>query len=84
MYFLSVQLEVQSSDLCLYIALDFTSENRTLCDCADTNGFSEEELLNITFEACDATGRGTVSSLNSTIDADLPILFIPFKSFGVF
>ncbi|XP_042582815.1 inositol 1,4,5-triphosphate receptor associated 2-like [Cyprinus carpio] len=39
---------------------DFTSENRTLCDCADTNGFSEEELLNITFEACDTTGKGEV------------------------
>ncbi len=82
MYFLRVQLELQSSDLCLYIALDFTSENRTLCDCADTNGFSEEELLNITFEACDATGRGTVSSLNSR--CRLAHLTHTVPKFGVF
>lgn len=74
----------QSSYLCLYIALDFTSENRTLCDCADTNGFSEEELLHITFEACDTTGKGTVSSLNSIIDADLHILHTTVQKFGVF
>ncbi|XP_067269500.1 uncharacterized protein mrvi1 isoform X2 [Pseudorasbora parva] len=40
---------------------DFTSE-RALCDCAETNGFSEEELLNITFEACDTTGKGEVQA----------------------
>ncbi|KAG1941294.1 hypothetical protein F2P79_016136 [Pimephales promelas] len=38
---------------------DLTSES-ALCDCAETNGFSEEELLNITFEACDTTGKGEV------------------------
>ncbi|XP_042617325.1 inositol 1,4,5-triphosphate receptor associated 2-like [Cyprinus carpio] len=41
---------------------DFTSENRTLCDCADTSGLSEEELLNITFEACDTAGKGEVQA----------------------
>ncbi|XP_043099719.1 inositol 1,4,5-triphosphate receptor associated 2-like [Puntigrus tetrazona] len=41
---------------------DFISENRSLCDCADTNGFSEDELLNITFEACDTTGKGEVQA----------------------
>ncbi|XP_073763609.1 inositol 1,4,5-triphosphate receptor associated 1 isoform X4 [Danio rerio] len=39
---------------------DFSSENRDLSDCADTNGLSEEELLNITFEACDTSGKGEV------------------------
>ncbi|XP_051755054.1 uncharacterized protein mrvi1 isoform X7 [Ctenopharyngodon idella] len=42
---------------------DFTSE-RALWDCAETNGFSEEELLNITFEACDTTGKGEVQASN--------------------
>ncbi|KAK3561835.1 hypothetical protein QTP86_017057 [Hemibagrus guttatus] len=41
------------------------NENFRLCDrylheYLDTNGFSEEEILNITFEACDAAGRGEV------------------------
>ncbi|XP_048039356.1 inositol 1,4,5-triphosphate receptor associated 2-like [Megalobrama amblycephala] len=40
---------------------DLTSD-RALCDCAETNGFSEEELLNITFEACDTTGKGEVQA----------------------
>ncbi|CAM4531459.1 unnamed protein product [Leuciscus chuanchicus] len=40
---------------------DFPSES-ALCDCAETNGFSEEELLNITFEACDTTGKGEVQA----------------------
>lgn len=38
--------------------LDFRLGDRYLCDHHDMNGFSEEELLNITFEACDAAGRG--------------------------
>ncbi|XP_073715492.1 uncharacterized protein [Misgurnus anguillicaudatus] len=41
---------------------DFRSDSRTLCDCADTNCFTEEELLNITFEACDTTGKGEVQA----------------------
>ncbi|KAK7175808.1 hypothetical protein R3I93_000157 [Phoxinus phoxinus] len=40
---------------------DSTSES-ALCDCAETNGFSEEELLNITFEACDTIGKGEVQA----------------------
>ncbi|XP_053368678.1 protein KASH5-like [Clarias gariepinus] len=39
--------------------------DRFLCDHLDMNGFSEEELLNITFEACDAAGQGEV--LASTV-----------------
>ncbi|KAF5891984.1 protein MRVI1-like, partial [Clarias magur] len=39
--------------------------DRYLCDHLDMNGFSEEELLNITFEACDAAGQGEV--LASTV-----------------
>ncbi|KAK3533720.1 hypothetical protein QTP70_024318, partial [Hemibagrus guttatus] len=34
--------------------------DRYLHEYLDTNGFSEEEILNITFEACDAAGRGEV------------------------
>lgn len=45
--------------------LDFRSDSRTLCDSADTNGFSEEDLLNITFEACDVTGKGTGFSFST-------------------
>ncbi|XP_047666194.1 uncharacterized protein mrvi1 isoform X3 [Tachysurus fulvidraco] len=46
------------------------NENFRLCDRylrehLDMNGFSEEELLNITFETCDAAGRGEV--LASTV-----------------
>lgn len=50
------------------VTSDLTSET-ALCDCAETNGFSEEELLNITFEACDTTGKGKIFSLNSDVDA---------------
>lgn len=45
--------------------LDFNSDSTTLCDSADTNGFSEEDLLDITFEACDVTGKGTVYSFST-------------------
>ncbi|MCJ8737454.1 hypothetical protein PDJAM_G00024170 [Pangasius djambal] len=44
---------------------NFRLSDRYLCDHLDMNGFSEEELLNITFEACDAAGRGEV--LASTV-----------------
>ncbi|XP_072517249.1 uncharacterized protein [Salminus brasiliensis] len=43
----------------------FRPDSRDLCDQPDMNGFSEEELLNITFEACDTTGQGEV--LASTV-----------------
>ncbi|TRY97445.1 hypothetical protein DNTS_033832, partial [Danionella cerebrum] len=36
---------------------DSQPQTRAMCGSADTNGFSEEELLNITFEACDSTGE---------------------------
>ncbi|XP_037401327.1 protein KASH5-like [Pygocentrus nattereri] len=42
----------------------FRPDNRDLCE-LDMNGFSEEELLNITFEACDTTSQGEV--LASTV-----------------
>ncbi|KAL7854782.1 hypothetical protein SRHO_G00169720 [Serrasalmus rhombeus] len=42
----------------------FRPDNKDLCE-LDMNGFSEEELLNITFEACDTTGQGEV--LASTV-----------------
>lgn len=38
-----------------------------MCD-LDMNGFSEEELLNITFEACDTAGQGRVSSFSVESD----------------
>ncbi|XP_053094256.1 uncharacterized protein mrvi1 isoform X2 [Pangasianodon hypophthalmus] len=44
---------------------NFRLSDRYLCDHLDMNGFSEEELLNITFEACDAAGQGEV--LASTV-----------------
>ncbi|XP_017333355.1 uncharacterized protein mrvi1 isoform X2 [Ictalurus punctatus] len=44
---------------------NFRLGDRYICDHHDMNGFSEEELLNITFEACDAAGRGEV--LASTV-----------------
>lgn len=47
----------------LHSALDFRQGGRYLYDHLDMNGFSEEELLNVTFEACDAAGRGRLSSL---------------------
>lgn len=43
--------------------LDFRQGDRYLYDHLDMNGFSEEQLLNVTFEACDAAGRGRLSSL---------------------
>ncbi|TTD32921.1 Lymphoid-restricted membrane protein [Bagarius yarrelli] len=47
--------------------LQSDNENFRPCDryLCDMSGFSEEELLNITFEACDAAGRGEV--LASTV-----------------
>ncbi|XP_046713391.1 uncharacterized protein mrvi1 isoform X3 [Silurus meridionalis] len=44
---------------------NFSLSDRYLCDPLDMNGFSEEELLNITFEECDASGQGEV--LASTV-----------------
>ncbi|KAF4082839.1 hypothetical protein AMELA_G00132940 [Ameiurus melas] len=44
---------------------NFRLGDRYLCDHHDMNGFSEEELLNVTFEACDTAGRGEV--LASTV-----------------
>ncbi|XP_058256541.1 uncharacterized protein mrvi1 isoform X1 [Hemibagrus wyckioides] len=64
---LSVDSGTSSAELS---QLHSDNENFRLCDRylrehLDTNGFSEEELLNITFEACDAAGRGEV--LASTV-----------------
>ncbi|KAI4875945.1 hypothetical protein NFI96_034529, partial [Prochilodus magdalenae] len=54
----------------------FSSDNRDLCE-PDMNGFSEDELLNITFEACDAAGQGRVSCFSFERNEPLAVICRP-------
>lgn len=73
--------EIRRIEICLCLfsnntfpplsVLDVRLGDRYLCDHLDMNGFSEEELLNITFEACDAAGRGRLPSLSLKTDETL-------------